>query len=273
MTKKTQEVAVVEKKKAVKRSPNPNDITMEAVLYEAVQQGMSADALEKLVGLKERLDAKEAEKTFNIAFAKFQGSISVIIGRKEGSKTSDGTVAFKYAPIEQIIEVIRAPMAECGLSVSFDGKLTDKIRKTVCTVTHIDGHSKSASFESERSEGTRLMSNLQKESSTVSHHRRYALNMVLNIVTEGEDDENAIFAMNGDKEQASKKNGLISARELKKLENEIGSSDEVLYNKVTQGFKVVSLAELKKTDLKDCLQRVKEYKQLKSTQQKDRSKS
>ena len=77
-----------------------------------------------------------------------------------------------------------------------------------------------------------------------------------------------------DGQQTGNKNGVISAGELKKLESEIGSSDEVLYNKVTQGFKVGSLAELKKTDFKDCLQRVKEYKQLKeTTQQKDRSKS
>ena len=271
---KTQEVAVVEKKKpATKkrslRKTDQSEITMEAVLYEAVQQGMNAEALEKLVGLKERLDAKEAEKTFNAAFSRFQGSIGVIVGRKEGSKTKAGVVAFKYAPIEQIMEVIRSPLAACGLSVSFDGGLTDKIRKTTCTVTHVDGHSKSASFESERSEGTSLMSNLQKESSTVSHHKRYALNMVLNIVTEGEDDENAISAANT-KEQTVKKNGVISAGEVKRIEQEIGSGDDVLYRKVTKGFKIETLAELKKVDFKDCLQRVKEYKQAKAILKKNK---
>jgi len=261
--KTTDEVAVVDqktngkKRSVAKTKKTLANITIQMVLYEAVQRGMDAAALEKLVGLQERLDAKEAEKTFNVAFSKFQGKIKLVVGTKDGSKTRDGVVAFKYAPLEQIMEEIRAPLAEFGLSVSFDSKLTEKVRKTICTITHVDGHSRTSAFESVRSDGTPLMSNLQKESSTDSHLKRYALKNALNIVTEGEDDENAISATS--EKKADGDSNLITKNNVKKIVAMVGKS-AILRQLILDKYGVALFDQIEKKNFNECILIVEKWK-------------
>ncbi len=255
---KTPKRVVAKRKRHTKRP-----LTIADVLMTAVQiPDLPTANLEKIVELHERLERAEAKKAFDAAMCQFQGAIDVIVGTKEGSKTNAGELVFRYAPLEQIMPVIKPHLKAAGLSVKFKSELTEKIRKTTCVVTHVMGHSDSAFFESERSDGTRLMSNLQKESSTVSHQQRYALKLALNIVTEGEDDEAALSRKNGRSSDVA----LLTAAQVKTLEALIGSADESLYKAVTVEYKVESITQLPRAEFKAVKERIKEY----NTKKKER---
>jgi len=252
-TEKNQEVAL-------------KSVTMEQVFMEAIRNpSLIPENLEKILALKERMDKTAAENAFNVAMAEFQSKIGVIVGTKDGSKTRSGEVVFKYAPFEQILPIIKKPLAESGLSISFKSELKDKIRKTTCTVTHIMGHSKESFFESERVEGTPLMSNLQKESSTLTHQERNALKMALFIVTEGEDDEDQLKNKNGEKIET------ITKSQHTLIEKQIGSTDETLYKAIMTEYKIDDLAQLPADKLDECKVRITKYKRGKREREKTNS--
>lgn len=260
---KNQEVAVVEQKTApaVKKNKMPTrqkipaNVTMEQVFMEAIRTpDLAPDNLEKLVALKERLEAAEAKKAFNVSMAAFQGKIGVISGTKEVRK-SDKTLIFRYAPLDQIVPIIRKPLADRGLSVTYDSKVDDKkIRRTTCTVTHVQGHFQTATFESGEVEKSSLMNNLQAGGATLQYHRRYSLIMALNLVTAGEDDESHLQSENG---KATKK---ITKAQVKILENAIGTADESLYKAVTVEYGVSSLDDIPADKFKNCKERIAAYK-------------
>ena len=70
----------------------------------AIQNNASIDVLERLMALKERFDANEAKKAYMRAMAEFQGKCPIIKRTKEGGRTKEGVVAYKYAPIEDMGE-------------------------------------------------------------------------------------------------------------------------------------------------------------------------
>lgn len=263
---KNQEVAVVDKNTPARRKKTQlpaKPVTMEQVFMEAIRTpDLDTASLEKLIELKERLDAKEAEKAFHAAMAKFQGAIDVIVGtKKAGSKTT----GFRYAPREEIMRVIRKPLADAGLSATFKSELNDKIRKTTCTVTHVMGHSTSAAFESEKVAGTSLMNNIQEHGATLEYHERYALKMALNIVTEGEDDENQLKNENG------KTVETITNAQTKLLEKQIGTADETLYKAILTTYNVTELHQIPANKLKDCKKRITDYKKAKREREKEKA--
>jgi hypothetical protein len=98
--------------------------------------------LEKLIDMQERILDRNAASAFNIAFAKMQPRIPTIIERKSTDKG-------KYAPREDIVEVIRPILAEFGFSLSFRTEWPDKqLVKVIGILTHEEGHSRESEFMS-----------------------------------------------------------------------------------------------------------------------------
>ena len=265
--KKTEEVAVVDqktngKKKAVVRTKKPpENITMEMVLYEAVQRGIDPDGMEKVLGLIERREAKVSESEFNIAMAKFQGDIPTIIAKKGGGKKDNsGKSMYKYAPIEAIMSFIKKPLSDNGLSVDYDSTLDDKKRTTWCIVTHVAGHSRRAKFESEIDPGVGgSMNAIQKQGSTVSYGRRYALLMALGLVVEDEDDDGQASGNNETEGQSSGDSTLITKNNVAKITAMIGE-DTALKQLVLGVYGVAVFDQIEKNKFKDCVARIEKYK-------------
>jgi len=120
---KNEEVAVVEQKEPTvkkkqtlaKRKPSAEPITMEQVFMEAIQTpDLNPANLKQLVEIKERLEAKAAEKKFNEALSLAQNDMKPVVATKTNTQTES-----KYAPIENV-NVMAMPIAsKHGFSVSF----------------------------------------------------------------------------------------------------------------------------------------------------------
>jgi len=148
----------------------------------AINQNADIDKLEKLMAMQERWDAKQAEKAFNDAMAKFQAECPVIKSQKSGHN-------YKYAPIGDIVEQVRETMAKHGLSYRFEQSQNGAEITVTCVATHVDGHSVKLSI-SGNPDTSGSKNSVQSVGSTITYLRRYTLTGVFGIVT-GDTDTDA----------------------------------------------------------------------------------
>jgi hypothetical protein len=93
MTMTTDQLPAVAEPRQVQRVDAPlAPPTIEQILIAAVERGIDPDALEKLVALQERVEAKRAEKAFNAAMATFKAECPSILKNREATKGSSGNV-------------------------------------------------------------------------------------------------------------------------------------------------------------------------------------
>lgn len=156
------------------------------------------EKLERLLEMQKQVMAKQAEMNFNAALVRLSGDLprikrtrSVAYDKVKGNPAAGKQEAFKYAAYEDIDAALRPLLAREGLHPLFTTapRTGDGGGAVVtCTLLHIDGHSMSASVQvSLDSSGGK--NNIQAMSSTISYGKRISLSMLLNIVTEGEDDD------------------------------------------------------------------------------------
>lgn len=196
LTAKEPEPAVaVEQAVAVVEQPPPPVVTegpgalLNAIVQMASDPSVDADKLEKLLAMQERMEARQAERQFNEAYARLSHDLPRI--KKDGGVEYKGKEAFRFATWENIDRVIRPMLQAEGFALSFDtSPRTGEGGGIVITGTlsHIAGHKRTASIPLalDNSGGK---NNIQGMGSTFSYGKRYTATALLNIVTEGDDDD------------------------------------------------------------------------------------
>jgi ERF superfamily len=162
------------------------------ILRLAVESKVPVDTIERLVALKERMDARSAASEFNNALASFQAECPSIKKTSTAKITtrSGGDYGYKYAELDQIARVIRPIIQRHGMSYSWDSEmLGDKIVCT-CTVRHLAGHSQSAKFVCP-TDSSSAMSGQQKHAAALTYARRQSLIQVLGLTTTDDDTDAA----------------------------------------------------------------------------------
>jgi hypothetical protein len=176
MTEKS--IAKVEKK----------DMSVESIITQAVTSGASVETLEKLLALRKEYRADQAREAFVTAMSEFQAECPVIKKTKKVMNKDGATVRYMFAPIDSIVEQIKKPLKDSGLSYRWEVKQDKQQVKAVCIVTHILGHSESSDFDvGVDSEG--YMTAPQKLASALTFAKRYSLCNVLGISTGDEDTD------------------------------------------------------------------------------------
>lgn len=160
------------------------------ILQRAVDSGASPEAVEKLVELYERLEARQAKKAFNEAMSAFQEECPVIEKQKDvrNSKKKGGGLRYKYAPLDDIVKQVREPLRKCGLSYTIDTVVEEGWVTSKCKVTHVLGHSETTEFKVPI-DWDAYMNDQQKYASAQTFSKRYAFCNSLGILTGDEDDD------------------------------------------------------------------------------------
>jgi hypothetical protein len=157
-------------------------------MLETVISNPDADItkLERVIDLFDRMQRKQAEMAFYDDFAKFQGEIPVI--PKDGEIIVNGVVRSKYSKYETIMKHIQPILTTYGLSVMFDPKFVNGTVEVTCQIGHKSGFTKTTliTLPYDTSGGK---NNVQAVASALSYGKRYALCLILNIPTGGEDDD------------------------------------------------------------------------------------
>lgn len=162
------------------------ELSMQEAMIQIVQRtDIDPDRLEKFLDLQIKMENRQAEKAFSEALAGFQGECPIIAKNK---KVAFGTTKYDYAPLDEIVSVIKPLMSKYGLSYSFDVKSEDKSTVMITTIYHKEGFSKT-SFYAFDSLGEGSMNQSQKRKSAVTYAKRAGLENALGLVTTGEDDD------------------------------------------------------------------------------------
>lgn len=156
----------------------------------AIEKGASMEQLEKLLALKERWDAIQANKSFIGAMSSFQKDVPAIEKKKlvkYPSKTG-GMVNYKYAELGEIDESIKSAMAANGLSKRW--QIHEEGEKLICTciISHVDGHTEHTSMSSLK-DASGGKNEIQSRASAISYLQRYTLIGALGLTTASEDDD------------------------------------------------------------------------------------
>lgn len=181
------EGAVVAPEAAPLALSSPPDVM--ALMGEAIKHPGAADALERLVALKERLDAKEAERQFAEALSEFQATCPTVTHNRKAeilSKRTGSKFSYTYADLPGIKDQIRDHLIANGFSVTWDTELKNGVLRCACVLRHRGGHSATAHFDCGVDTGGR-MSDAQATKAALTFARRCSLIQVLGI-TDAEED-------------------------------------------------------------------------------------
>jgi hypothetical protein len=182
---------VIVAKPAKKPAKKPTEETnIQSLLKLAVTKGVDADQLDKLLTLKERVDDRKAAQEFAEALSSFQDQCPVIPKASTAKVVGRSGAAFTYqfADLDTIVRVIRPELRMNGLSFSWDSKTTDKMIMCICTLTHVNGHKETASFECP-TDSKAGMSEQQKVASALTFARRQSLVQVLGLTVTDPDED------------------------------------------------------------------------------------
>ena len=180
------------------------DITM---IMSALEKGADISVLEKLIDLKNKVDQQRAEAEMRKALSLFQGEMP-IIAKTKIVKNKDGSVRYKYAPIDEIVKISAPLLAKYGLSVTIDTQFNDKNVIVTAIVQHVAGGERKSSFVIPIMKSD-YMNDAQAVASALTYAKRYAYCNVLGIMTGDEDDDAQAVSKEVETKQEVKKKGEI----------------------------------------------------------------
>lgn len=151
----------------------------------ALERDADVDKLERLVGLLERSQERNARAAYFAALAQFQAECPPIQKKKQAkiATRSGGSYAYDYADLGEIANTIRPGLMQHGFSYTFDADMSAGPGVLVigCTVRHVDGHSERSTFPVPIDTEAK-MSGAQKNGAALTYGRRQALLSVLGLV-------------------------------------------------------------------------------------------
>jgi hypothetical protein len=165
-----------------------------SMIQTVIDKGITADnvkALEALVGLKERMDERDAKRAFAEAFVALQSEMPTVAAKK-AVPNANGSVRYTYAPFADIMAQVQPVLKRCGFAVSFSTESEDDKRVVMlCTLSHIGGHSQTTRFAARIGKGPPGSSESQGDGAASTYAKRFALCNALNIVIGDDNDARA----------------------------------------------------------------------------------
>lgn len=174
-------------KALTKSDPATPAINIQDALLQIVQRtDIDPERLEKFLDLQIKMENRQAEQAFNEALAGFQSECPIIPKNK---KVKFNSTSYDYAPLDEIISLIKPFLSKYGLSYSFDVKAEGATSNMATTIYHKGGFSKTFYYTFDSVSDGGAMNQSQRRKSSVTYAKRAGLENALGIVTTGEDDD------------------------------------------------------------------------------------
>lgn len=177
--------------------PVPENITLLAIIERAASNpAVDVDKMQKLLDMKERMDAKLGESEFNAAMSAAQSELRRIVADASNPQTHS-----KYASYAALDRVVRPIYTANGFALSFDtgDSPADQTVRVLCYVSHRGGFSRTYHVDmpadGKGAKGADVMTKTHATGSAMSYGMRYLLKMIFNLAI-GEDDDDGNGAGN-----------------------------------------------------------------------------
>lgn len=169
-------------------SNNIMNFSPETLISQAIDKNLPVETMEKLLMMRKELRAEFAKEEFDAAMSKFQAECPTIEKTKDGPIIG-GKAAYKYAPIEAIVEQVKNPLEKNGFSYSIQTNMAADRVKVTCVVKHKLGHSETSDMEVPLGDKNKLMSAPQHTAAAMTYAKRYAFCNAFGIMTGDEDTD------------------------------------------------------------------------------------
>ncbi len=167
------------------RGPSVGDI-LQAIVKEGVTE-QNISAVEKVVGLYERMELAKAERDFAKGYL-----VTVVTPDVQATKpvpNNDGSVRYRFAPFEDIMAQVGPMLQKHGFTVSFSSRFQEGRIISTCTLQHIGGHKRSNDFAVRIGQGPPKATESQADGAAATYAKRFALTEALNIVVAHMDND------------------------------------------------------------------------------------
>ena len=151
---------------------------------------VNVENLERLMALWERIEARKAERAFNVAMSEAQKEIKPVAADATNPQTHSD-----YASYEALDRAIRPIYTDFGFGLSFDTgdcPLPDAVR-VLCYVTHVGGHARTYRVDmpadGKGAKGGDVMTKTHASGSAMSYGQRYLLKLIWNVAVSDRDDD------------------------------------------------------------------------------------
>lgn len=157
----------------------------------AIEKGIDADSLGKLVALQNECLDRQAKDEFFAAMAQFHAECPIIgknrTAKIRSKKGEESNYSYGYADLAMVAETIRPFCEKHGFSYSFRQKFDKGFVETICIVRHAAGHHEETGFTGP-SDNDSGMSAMQKAIAATTSARRLALVLAFGLSV-GEDND------------------------------------------------------------------------------------
>jgi ERF superfamily protein len=164
-----------------------------AFIQTAVERGASADELDKLLTLHERVTKAHADRAYTEAMRRCQERMPVVLKTALNQHTRA-----KYPLFENLLQLVKPIYVSEGFALSFgtEESILPGHYRIICDVKHNAGHSERyhADFpvDGQGAQGGKSSMNaIQGVGSTMTYARRYLTALVFNLTIAGEDTDAA----------------------------------------------------------------------------------
>lgn len=191
----------------VERQANAVAVSDAATVLQVIERAASnpqvdIDKLERLLQMRERIQAQEAKAAYATALAALQPELPLIPER--GSiRNNSGTVQSRYALWEDVVQAITPHLSRHGFSLSFRTSSADKSVTVIGVLAHRGGHSEETSLTLPL-DTSGSKSPVQTFGSSTSYGKRYTASALLNLRT-GERDDDGAAADGGEAQREANK--------------------------------------------------------------------
>jgi hypothetical protein len=182
---------MTETKTAVAHAPEmlPADPMVMMIERIALDPNSDLAKLEKMLDMKERLDAKAARRAFDLAMADAKSEIPPILktGTVDYTNTKSERIFFKHETLAGIAATVDPILSKHGLSYRYRSKQENGQLFVTCIIAHKDGFSEETTLQGGPDAGAGK-NNYQAVGSAVTYLQRYTLKLALGLSAALDDD-------------------------------------------------------------------------------------
>ena len=176
----------------------------------ATDPNVDVEKMERLYEMHQKMQASEAQKSFNLAMTRAQMDMSPISADASNPQTHS-----KYASYNQLDKALRPIYTKHGFSLSFDTSESSKEShvRVLCHVSHGDGHTRTYQADmpadGKGAKGNDVMTKTHASGAAMTYGMRYLLKLIFNVAIGEQDTDGNMPDPVVNEEQAANLQSLI----------------------------------------------------------------
>ena len=160
-----------------------------SIIERAARDGsVDLDKMDRLLAMRERIDAREAARSFNAAISAAKGEIGNIVkNRKVDFTTAKGRTNYRYEDFAEVAKVVDPVLRDHGLSYRFRSSQEGSRIVVTCILSHADGHFEETALSAPIDDSGNKNA-IQAIGSSATYLQRYTLKLALGLASSNDDD-------------------------------------------------------------------------------------